>query len=448
MRVHLRTDVAIDHFSNEEIVLRFPHTTAHWKNPPEILQKRLKRLVEYGSEDLYEEELDELPSLFYLLETLKKSSFLSYTIMEGDKPLVTLTPHHNGTFEFKEKKLDPDHPLQISRFVFLRRENDHFVIESPLLTATVVLNQPEALAFFYALSSPKNIHTLTLEFSHLSKETVIHLFKLFHQANLLSDSDQDTALTCWEFHDLLFHTKSRHRGDHRVGTTYRFLNQMAPEQALREVPVVVIPLLKPDLDHLIKSDPTFTEVMENRKSIRKHGNMPISKDQLSEFLYRVAHVKGVQKALHYEATIRSYPGGGACYELELYPLIHHCSGLDRGLYRYHPDIHALCPCSIDQQEMENLLRSAHVATRKTEHPQVLILIAARFKRVSWKYESMAYALILKNTGVLIQTMYLTATAMKLAPCAVGAGNSDHFANGTKINYYEETTVGEFILGTQ
>ena len=35
-------------------------------------------------------------------------------------------------------------------------------------------------------------------------------------------------------------------------------------------------------------------------------------------------------------------------------------------------------------------------------PQILITIAARFARVSWKYSSLAYALILKDVGVLTQ----------------------------------------------
>jgi hypothetical protein len=48
-------------------------------------------------------------------------------------------------------------------------------------------------------------------------------------------------------------------------------------------------------------------------------------------------------------------------------------------------------------------------------------------------------------GVLFQTMYLTATAMGLAPCAVG-GDADLFARAAGTDYYAETSVGEFLLG--
>ena len=45
---------------------------------------------------------------------------------------------------------------------------------------------------------------------------------------------------------------------------------------------------------------------------------------------------------------------------------------------------------------------------------MLITIAARFQRVSWKYAAMAYVTILKHVGVVYQTMYLVATARGLA----------------------------------
>jgi hypothetical protein len=45
-------------------------------------------------------------------------------------------------------------------------------------------------------------------------------------------------------------------------------------------------------------------------------------------------------------------------------------------------------------------------------------------------------------------MYLVATAMGLAPCALGGGDSDLFAAVARTNYYAETSVGEFILGSK
>jgi SagB-type dehydrogenase family enzyme len=61
---------------------------------------------------------------------------------------------------------------------------------------------------------------------------------------------------------------------------------------------------------------------------------------------------------------------------------------------------------------------------------------------------MAYALILKNLGALYATMYLVATAMDLAPCALGGGDSELFAAAAGLDPCEEPAVGEFILSSR
>jgi hypothetical protein len=45
-------------------------------------------------------------------------------------------------------------------------------------------------------------------------------------------------------------------------------------------------------------------------------------------------------------------------------------------------------------------------------------------------------------------MYCVATAMGLAPCALGAGDPAAFAAATGLDPLGEGTVGEFILGSR
>ena len=79
-------------------------------------------------------------------------------------------------------------------------------------------------------------------------------------------------------------------------------------------------------------------------------------------------------------------------------------------------------------------------------PQILITIAARFGRVSWKYSSIAYALVLKDVGVLLQTFYLMAAGMGLGGCALGIANIELFAKMTGIEFHVEGPVGQFVIG--
>jgi SagB-type dehydrogenase family enzyme len=132
----------------------------------------------------------------------------------------------------------------------------------------------------------------------------------------------------------------------------------------------------------------------------------------------------------------------------VYAAVRACANLAPGLYHHDPAGHRLVRLSGRTLELAALLRDAAESTGADEEAlQVLLVLAARFPRVAWKYESIAYALTLKHVGVLYQTMYLAATAMGLAGCAVGGGDADLFARAAGTDYYAETSVGEFLLGS-
>jgi SagB-type dehydrogenase family enzyme len=188
--------------------------------------------------------------------------------------------------------------------------------------------------------------------------------------------------------------------------------------------------------------------LEERRSIREYAERPITGLQLGEFLYRSARVKELIIMEYQELSSRPYPGSGAIYELELYVIVRSCESIPPGLYHYCPKKHRLEKICCPPEAVDALLADAVRAAGLAEPLQILIAIAARFQRLSWKYESMAYSALLKNVGVLYQTMYLVATAMDLAPCALGGGDSDLFARAAGLDYYTETSVGEFLLGSK
>ena len=263
----------------------------------------------------------------------------------------------------------------------------------------------------------------------------------------------------WEFHDLLFHARSRlGRHDRPVGGSYRFAGRTDPPAVLRPPGQgEAIALERPDLDRLEREDPPFAAVQEARQSIRIYGERPISDRQLGEFLYRAARVADYRESsvntragpIRMAFASRPYPAGGCLHELELYVAINACENLAPGLYSYDPEDHRLIRLSGRTESVERILADAsQSAGVPSATLQVLIVIAARFPRIAWKYESIAYSLTLKNVGVLYQTMYLVATAMNLAPCGIGSGDSDRFARAAGTDYYAETAVGEFLLGSK
>jgi SagB-type dehydrogenase family enzyme len=333
------------------------------------------------------------------------------------------------------------------------------VLESPLARAKILLHDWRALALIQCLAKPHNLAELCDEFREISLETITLFVRLLLgcQAVVCMGEDgraeeEHPTLRQWEFHDLLFHSRSRMgRHTYPFGATFRFLETTAPLPAVKPSRTGErMSLSKPDVDTLKSNEVSFTRVLEERRSRRKFGESPLTALQLSEFLYRTARVKDLSSAAYdvYERSSRPYPSGGACYELELYVVVNACAGLSPGLYHYCPQGHQLYRVSGRTRTIDTLLERAYYATDQQSLPQILFILAARFQRVTWKYEAMAYALTLKHVGVLYQTMYLVAEAMGLAACALGGGDSDLFAAAAGTDYYAEPSVGEFILGSR
>jgi SagB-type dehydrogenase family enzyme len=259
---------------------------------------------------------------------------------------------------------------------------------------------------------------------------------------------------------LLFHARSRRgRFDAPYGGTYRLAGRLAPPPALKPAPAgETRELDRPDLARLEREDPPLAYVQEKRRSIREFdAERPLTDRQLGEFLFRVGRLKDYREgevatghgAIRMDFAHRPYPAGGALYELELYAAVNFCANLEPGLFHYDPARHRLTRLCGRTAPVASLLRDAAESTAIPEDSlQVLLILAARFPRLAWKYESLAYALTLKHVGVVFQTMYLVATAMGLAPCAVGGGDADLFARAAGTDYCAETSVGEFLLGSR
>ena len=407
-------------------------------------------------------ELDGSNGVIGLFQYLNRlSRLICYTLKWEDELVATLIPNEPPSdYQFKEKLIEPEQRYILSRFASFRRTRDgEMIIESPLGRAKVMVHHPMIGAIFTALGKPQFPKHLGRDIPDLPEEISLAFANFLLNAQVICAVDaennlqEDThpALGQWEATDLLFHKETRMGWKNQpYGGNYRFRGKFDPLPLLRpNLPEKTIPLFKPDLSGLEENDVPFTAVLEQRQSKRKFGDVPITLEQLGEFLYRTARIKRVYNTGNNDSEVafRPYPSGGALHELEIYPVVRDCQGLDSGLYYYNPVEHQLHQVSEPTPRVNSLLTYAWFAANQESQPQVLFVITARFQRIQWKYQSLPYALVLKHVGVLIQTMYLVATAMGLAPCALGGGNSDIFADAAQLDYYAETSVGEFLLGS-
>lgn len=409
--------------------------------------------TEDGLANIVEETEDAtaLPTFYYYLQQFINMGIICYTVEADGLPLATLVPFSAaGQLELPHVELDQKYTL--SRFAYCRQDNGEAIVESPLFPGKIILADWRGAALLGELAQPQDCTTLT-KIPGISADTAGMFLSLLLSAKMLDEAEasEDETMTQWEFHDLLFHSRSRiGRHDYPMGKTHPFLDKIPPLPPVKpKMSDRAIDLYKPDIPKLKAGDIPFTWVLEERKSIRNYGENSITDKQLGEFLYRSARIRAFRPSMTLlECSDRPYPCGGACYELELYLAVNACENIASGLYHYCPQDHQLCHIAPRNEHVEKLLQNAVVASGEDEMPQVLIILAARFQRVAWDYQAMAYSIMLKHVGVLYQTMYLVATAMELAPCGLGAGNADLFATAAGTDYYAESSVGEFMLGSK
>lgn len=347
----------------------------------------------------------------------------------------------------------------LSRFAYMRRRGNDMILESPRAGALFKICNPKIAAFLAMLSTPQHIKQLRrqddfpgLELLALLLDCQI-LFKVDAAGGSgLRPAEGDCNLVLWDFHDLLFHTRST-QGRHAnpLGGVYPHAGAIFPLPAVRPR----WPGKKITLRKFAAADPAaispVAKLLRQSHSTRSFDHQqPITLAELSQFLGGAARVVSISNAEpgldDGGSAVRPYPSAGAGYELELYLAVDTCEGLARGFYHYDAGAHALAPIRVPMHELEAQLTGARYSMGSTAAPQILITIAARFGRISWKYSSIAYSLILKDVGVLIQTFYLMATDMRLGGCAIGITNIDLFAKMTGIEFHVEGPVGQFAIG--
>lgn len=355
--------------------------------------------------------------------------------------------------------LDDDRALVLSRFAYVRRRGADMALESPRAGALFRLCAPSALAMIGRLSEPRTVRELRdspdfpgVEFLALLLDADI-LFTPSPGADRgLRAAEGDNDLILWDFHDLLFHTRSTNgRHANPAGGLYARAHLVPPPPAVRPGwPGTAIELT--GLDTAPASP--FAQMLRRRHSTRNYdAHHPITAAQVARLLDGAARIISRERLRDdeggegFEIAARPYPSGGASYELELYLAVDKCDGLARGFYHYDADRHALLPIETNERLLAAMLEDGQLAMGASAPPQILITMAARFGRVSWKYSGFAYGLVLKHVGVVMQTLYLMATEMEIGACAIGVGDIDLFSRMTGLEFHIEGAVGQMAIGS-
>ena len=463
----LQPDASVREVAPADVAIDLPRGTLRLGSLPAGVVRAVRTLERGRAVKLLEDELLETDGLealarwYTVVARLEAAAAIRYIVRHDGRTVATFTPAAEGRASIVDHAVGR---MLLSRFAHLRRDGDALLLDSPLSRGRLEITDPQAAAVVGAVHVPSSAAEVAAKLN-MPDVWIGPLLSLLVAAGLVllvddegrTAEDRSAAATSWEFADLVLHGRSRtSRADLRVGGTYRFEGELEPLPPFKpRVSSDTIALARPDIAALSAHDEPFTRVMERRRSVRDHGTTPISSSQLGEFLFRTVRARpsrdvDAQRDESSEAGSvrrRLYPGGGACHPLEIYALVSRCDGLAAGVYHYDPDGHVLEVLPDAGVDAEPLARQVSVPMANGAVPQVVLVLTARFRRLSWKYEGNAYALLLQEVGVVYESMYLVATAMDLAPCAVGGGDAARFAAVIGTDPLEEASVGAFVLGS-
>jgi SagB-type dehydrogenase family enzyme len=398
-----------------------------------------------------------------VLEKLGSCVVHSLGLADMGGPLLSAVPiSRQASFELPV--IDADHPVRLSRFAAMRASDGEIVLESPLARHRVVFHRSLATRVIGSLGKATTVADLAPALD-VAESLVSDIVTYVAAVGMIVFSereggvvsprfaeDTDPGLMVWSHSDLLFHSRSRlSRHEDPRGAVYPRGDKLPPPPAVKPLPDGPrYPLYKPVLAEIAEADPPFTEVIESRRSFRTFARRPLTSQRLGELLFRAARIRSVRPAdgggVSYAVSDRPYPSSASLHELELYLTIDRCADLPRGIYHYDPLGHALTLINTSEDKVSELLDDAKVATGSMQRPPALITMTARMGRLSWMYNGIAYATTLRHVGVLQQTLYLVATAMGLAPCALSVGDIEVADSAFLLQWPAEVTVGGFVVG--
>ncbi len=381
-----------------------------------------------------------------LVDHLATRGYLAVMARDDGRDLYSIVP-----FGRPPPRPDPlpDGTAAMSKFAVLHSDSAGLVLETPLSWCDVHIHQPRLLPLLGGRAS---------DCPDLPAAVAAQFIDDLRWAQALVRPDEESSFEAlsWAAPDLWFHRRSTLgprivTWDHFGPTKWAKDRFAQPPGRRTAYPGKPVALPVPDLAAKRLQDPPLAAVIEDRVTTRTFDDMrPITAEQLGELLYRTVRTRSTQAVDAGEELLsRPYPSGGGIYELEVYPVVRRVAGVEPGVYHYDSFEHALCPvAAADSSATSQLLRPASATLSGGAEPQVLLVIAARGGRMMWTYEQIAYATILKNVGVLTQTIYLAATAMGLGACAQGFSDTAAFIAATGVDERQECSVGSIIVGSR
>lgn len=231
-------------------------------------------------------------------------------------------------------------------------------------------------------------------------------------------------------------------------TKYKNMGTSAQEEGIPYPPLQLeyngtsklIDLIKPENIKIENYD--LRKSIENRKSIRKYTDQPLTLEELSYILWCTQGVKEIYKE---RATLRNVPSAGARHAFETFLLINNVEQIPEGIYRYLSLEHKLLAVDnttdVDIKIVEGCLGQKFV-----RESAVTFIWVAVPNRMTWRYNERGYRYLYLDAGHICQNLYLVAESLKCGVCAIAAYDDDKMNEILKLDGIENFVIYIATIG--
>ena len=160
--------------------------------------------------------------------------------------------------------------------------------------------------------------------------------------------------------------------------------------------------------------------IEQRRSLRKYADQPLSLSELSFLLWCTQGVKTVTSR---PVTLRTVPSAGARHAFETFVLANRVDGLAPGLYRYAALEHALVEVDLAPEVAERAVLACQGQQMVGQAAASFVWVAV-VERMRWRYCERSYRYLHLDAGHVCQNLYLAAEAIGCGACAIAAYDDD------------------------
>lgn len=207
------------------------------------------------------------------------------------------------------------------------------------------------------------------------------------------------------------------------------------------------PITLPEVTKEVVDKANVFDCLEDRRSVRRYQNEPITLEQLSYLLWATQGIQSVSKNI--TTTLRRVPSGGAAHPFETYLIINHVQGLEKGIYTYLPLGHQLLYIgNIDRmdEEIDKATDGQPFVANFVSKSAVIFAWSCIPYRAEYKFDLTAHKKMLIDVGHVCQNLYIASESVGLGSCAIGIYNQELIDKMLNLDGEDEFVVYMAAVG--